>query len=110
MYDKLYKAIKEHCDLEDVSIVDACNHGADCGFSGFTYNGDCIEFWDNNSALIQDFAQEQAEEFGYNNWFELFATFGRKDLLELPDGYKILGAWFVLEEVGRQLANGGLEQ
>jgi len=101
--EKLHDAIKEHSDLEDANIIDAGVHGADAGFGGFTYDIDCIEFWDNNSALIQEFSQEEAEEFGHANWLELYSTFGRKDMLDSEDGYKVLGAWFVLEAVGRWL-------
>ena len=104
---ELYQAIKEHSNLEDETIIEAGNHGADCGFSGFIYNADCIEFWDDNNTLLQEWAQEQAEEFGHNNWLEMFSTFGRSDMLEIKDGFKVLGAWFALEEVGRWLENGG---
>ena len=108
MLTKLHKAIKDHSDLEDDSIKDAGEYGADGGFGGFIYNNDCIEFWDNNSSLIQEFAQDEAEQFGHDNWLEMFSNFGRKDMLEIEDGYKILGAWYVLEEVGRALTDNRL--
>lgn len=105
MIKELYKAIKKHVDLEDETIMDAGTHGADGGFGGFTYNNDCIDFFDENSDLIQEFAIEEAEQMGYKNWMEMVASFGRADMLNMVDGYKVLMAWYVLEEVGRWLEN-----
>ena len=100
---ELYNAIKEHADLENIEIMDAGNHGADGGFHGFIYNGDCIVFWEKNEELILDLAIDRAEAMGFDNWLELFNTFNRKDMLIFNFGYKVLGSWFILEEVGRWL-------
>jgi len=101
--EKLYEAIKQHSELEDESIIDAGNHGADAGWSGFTYNSDCIEFYDKNEDLIHDFIVDQAEGLGYKNWMEMFSNFVRADMLDMKEGWKVLAAWFVLEEIGRWL-------
>ena len=100
---KLYEAIKHHSNLEDESIIDAGKHGADTGWAGFTYNDDCIEFYDTNKTIIHEFCVERAEEFGYKNWMEMFSNLNRVDMLDLEDGFKILAAWFVLERVGHWL-------
>ncbi len=101
--EKLYKTIVEHtpyfAEEELDTFRDISEYGADAGYPGFTMDADCHEFWDKNSELIQEFAQDTAEEFGHANWLTLFGNFQRNDVLTTPDGYKVLGAWFVLEEV-----------
>ena len=103
MYKKLRQAIKDHSNLEDSSIRDAGNYGADGGFSGFIHYEESYDFYDNNKTLIHEFCQSQAEDLGYKNWMSMFAEFNRADMLEQEDGFKVLAGWFVLEEVGRWL-------
>jgi len=97
--EKLYKAVLKHSELTNDDLKEISEHGADGGWCEFIYNVDCIRFWDNNSELIQKYSQEQAENMGHKNWLVMFSTFGRADMLDGVDGYKILGAWFILESV-----------
>jgi hypothetical protein len=102
----LYERIKAHCEIEDESIVEAGQYGADAGWCGFTYTHDCVEFYDNNESLIYDLLYEQAEMMGHKNIDEMVSQFNRSDMLSTADGRKNLLAWFALEEVGRWLTEG----
>lgn len=105
VYNELLVAIKEHSGLDESEIIDAGNHGADSGFSGFTYNTDAVEFYDTNEEAIYDLLRETAESMGNKNIDELVSTFSRSDMLDTAEGRKVLLAWFALEEVGRWLEN-----
>ena len=100
---ELYNAVIDHADLEIDTIIDAANYGADSGFGGFTKNVDCIKFWDKNELVILEYSQEMAEELGEKNWMMMYSSFGRSDMIDDGEGFKTLGAWFILEEVGRWL-------
>ena len=103
MKKELIEMVVNQCGDKQYAI-DAGNHGADAGWPGFTYNSDCIEFFDKNKDMIEEFIEESVEEFGYENGMELANTFGRKDMLTMGiDGYKVLMSWFILEEAGRIL-------
>lgn len=103
LYRKLYRAIKDHADLEDDTIRKAGQHGADAGWGGFTYTSDCVEFYNDNERAIWELAQEMADSMGHKSPVEMFSTFNRKDMLDDPDTFKNLLAWFALEEVGHWL-------
>ena len=60
-HEALYRAIKEHCSLEDDSLLEVAQHGADAGWGGFTYTSDCVEFYDANEAAIYELLNETAE-------------------------------------------------
>lgn len=98
---ELYHAIREHSGLDWQSMVDAGNHGADGGFSGFIYTLDCAEFYRKNSAIIDDMMSERADDMGYDNVAAMWASFGRSDMLADRDSRDCLFAWFALEETGR---------
>lgn len=48
IFATLYKAIKDHSDLDDSSIADAGRYGASGGFGGFCYYTDTVAFYDKN--------------------------------------------------------------
>src|SRR5882724_5897294 len=98
IYERLYKAIKDHCDLEDSSIRDAAAHGADAGFGGFTYTKDACEFYQANKDDIWELLRDAADQQGMKP-MELVSHFGRSDMAEDPDQFENLLAWFALEEV-----------
>jgi hypothetical protein len=105
LYNELLAAIKEHSELDDTEIIDAGTHGADAGWSGFTYNEDAANFYDANEENIYELLNQTADEMGYKSVDALVATFTRSDMLATPEGRKVLLAWFALEEVGRWLEN-----
>jgi hypothetical protein len=102
IYQKLYRGIKDHCELEDDAIIDAGRHGADAGWGGFSYTKDCCEFYEANKEEIWELLREAADGQGLKP-LELVAQFGRSDMADDPDGLENLLAWFALEEVGRWL-------
>lgn len=104
IYEKLLAAIKAHSGLEDSEIMDAGNYGADCGWAGFCYTRDCVEFYEKNTGLIWELALDMAESMGCKNVIEMVAGFRRSDMLNDPDQFANLMAWFALEEVGLWLA------
>lgn len=103
VYQRLFDAIKDHSALEDSDIIQAGQYGADAGWNGFIYYGECCEFYDNNETKIYELLRDQASEMGFGNVDEMISGFGRSDMLDTPEGRKNLLAWFALEEVGRWL-------
>ena len=106
-YKKLYEAVKAHSELDDDQLREIAEHGADAGWSGFTYTGDCVDFYEANEAEIYELLNEQAESMGYDSPEAMIATFNRKDMLQDPDQRKNLLAWFALEEVAHWVESGG---
>lgn len=103
--EDLIDAIKKHGDLDDETIIDAGSNGADSGWGGFTYTGDCEEFYEENKALIWEMLQIGAEEFGCKSAVEFVGQFRRADMADDESGFKNLCAWYALEEGGRWLAD-----
>ena len=99
----LYEAIQIHTEGMEIGyMIDAANHGANGGYCGFTWNDDCYKFWNDNYDLIMNFCDEYIQDFGHKNWLELFNSFNDPGgIMGNRDGFKILGSWFILEEVGR---------
>jgi hypothetical protein len=87
--------------LEDVN-----NHGADTGWSGFTYTSETVEFFDEHEEAIMELAQQDADDMGYANVAEFVASFNRADMADTMGGYKNLMAWYALETVARQIVDG----
>lgn len=107
--ETLLKAIREHSNMEDDQIRDAGRHGADAGWPGFTYTGDCVEFTRDNSELIYELLAEDADSMGYDSIPALVVTFSRADMADTRDGYDNLLAWYALERAGQYLADCGDE-
>jgi hypothetical protein len=59
---ELVRAIREHSGLELASIRDAGNHGADAGWSGFTYTADGADFTRANRDLVWSLLAEEADQ------------------------------------------------
>lgn len=102
----MLEAVKKHSEMEEDAIQEAGEHGADCGWPGFTYTSDCVEFYDKHEDAIMDMVLEDAKEFGYKDVASFVASFARTDMLDTgAEGFKNLLAWYVLETVGRALAD-----
>lgn len=98
---ELYDAIKAHCDLEDESMIDAANHGADGGFNGFIYYTETVAFYDKNEEIILDYLEGLADNMGYDNVYEFVASLPAIKNVGDIDQLKNLYSWIILEEVGR---------
>jgi hypothetical protein len=119
-YKTLINAVVSRIGMD--SISDVINHGADAGFSGFTYYSETHSFAIRHRKDIIKLLNQQASELG-KEVVSMVASFGvfrnspmdNEDKTEL---YRFLGmgrceqsaitnvmAWFALEEVCRMFDN-----
>jgi hypothetical protein len=105
-YDRMVEDIKQRtgADEEPSILEEIANHGADAGWSGFTYTNDCVEFYEAHKEIIWQMLREDANSMGYNNVIAMVATFSRSDMLDDEDSFKNLLAWYALEEVAGRYA------
>lgn len=101
--DRLAAAVITHSGLERDQIIEAARVGADKGWSGFIYNIEAAAFFDQHDELIWDHLTQLADDLGEPNAAALIASFGRADMMHSYQGFKVLLAWFALEEAGRTL-------
>ena len=104
------------------SIMDVVNHGADAGYSGFTYYSDTCSFYRKHRADINQWIKDTFSDYGYKSAVEMVKNFNcAKDEEEENIGRCIYGgrlngndetmnvmnclAWFALEEVCRLFEN-----
>ncbi len=59
---KLARAVIRQTGREN--LEDIARHGADAGYSGFTYYSDTVSFFKRNRMAIRALAEQQAEDFG----------------------------------------------
>lgn len=101
MNEKLKKAvIKQIGDKE--SLKDVCEHGAEGGYSGFTYYSDTVKFYNKNEPEIWELLVETAESLGENVLTMIAGFSGAKNVAN-GDTFKNLMSWFALEEVARDV-------
>ena len=72
------------------SAPDVANHGADAGFSGFTYYTDTGPFYAKNRALIVALVENMADELGEGS-------------AQMVQGFNCLGKDYTMTEIGRTL-------
>jgi hypothetical protein len=101
--DALVAAIQAHSGLTRSDIRQAGKHGADAGWSGFTYTTDGAEFTRSNRSLVWELLSDDAEEFGFDSVPAFVASFNRCDMAETEDGFDCLLSWYALESAGRYL-------
>ena len=106
----LVAAIRDHSGLDNDEIRSAGEHGADAGWSGFTYTADGAEFTRANSDLIYRLLQESADDCGYPSVAAMVASFVRADMADTADGHDCLLAWWALETAGRYLSDCGVTE
>ena len=82
-------------------IAEAGEHGADAGWSGFTYTGECAKFYRDNMTLIDDMIAEMSDDMGHDNVAQFIGTWGRADMAQDGDQLDNLKAWFALEACGQ---------
>lgn len=118
-YPRMTRAILRKLDREDLRQV--TEHGADSGWSGFTYTQDCVNFYKAHKADILLMASDMASDLG-EDMLAMISRFGCLSNKGVPDYnqteiaealYSGRGesadtvrnamAWFALEEVAREL-------
>lgn len=82
---------------------DIANHGADCGFSGITYNRDAAKLFDKFDSEIWDIAYEEAQSMGCKSIPEFIAGFRRIDMADDIVTFKTLMVWFACEHLAREM-------
>lgn len=104
------------------AAIEAGNHGADAGWSGFTYYIDTDRFYRRNERAIMDCVREDAREFGEDSVSSFLASFRclRDCSIGVPEIDAWLCdsadddtdtmihnalAWYALETVGRRIAD-----
>lgn len=107
------------------TLSDITNHGADCGFTGFTYYSDTCEFTFKHWEEIWELAQEQASSSGTATVSEFISGFNcvtstpfeveeamHEVITNLPEGWQEVDtevpnalAWFALEETARNITD-----
>ena len=75
---------------------DVTNHGADCGFGGWTYYSDTVKFAKANRKAIAELSADMASEFDMGT-------------LEMIQGFNCIGTEYSLDEIGRCLYGSGDE-
>ncbi len=100
----LVAAVRDHSGLSVSEVQQAGEHGADCGWAGFTYTSDARDFTRANESLVWDLLADEAEDFG-SDVLTYVASFRRSDMASTPDGLNALLAWWALERAGRYLAD-----
>ncbi len=91
-------------NLKD-SMQDIANHGADQGYPGLTYYKETCQLYDKFKEEIWDALEEDREDMGYKNIFELIATFGRADAGS-DEEFKNLLVWYMAERIAREESDG----
>ena len=102
-YEELVKVVKAHSGMEDEELKEVVEHGADVGWSGFTYYVDTVEFYDNNEDLIWDLLEEMADNMGHKSPMELIGSFGGSQNAHNLTTFKNLLSWVALEEASHYL-------
>jgi hypothetical protein len=103
--DQLVEAVRDHSGLSLREIEQAGEHGADAGWSGFTYTTDGAEFTGKNVSLVWDLLADEADSFGAPNVAAHVASFTRCDMAQSPEGFDCLLSWWALETAGRYLVD-----
>ncbi len=124
MNEKLIKAvIKQLGGGNQKEVLESvCNGGANGGFNGFIYYTDTIKFFKTNRILIQELAENVAEDLGEDS-LSLIQTFNclKDEKFAISEIAKVLYgndkksdaaylimntlSWFALEEVARSFEN-----
>jgi hypothetical protein len=118
-FPRLTRAILRHLDREQ--LEDVARHGADTGWSGFTYYTETCAFYKAHKADILKMAEEMASDLGEDmitmiRNFNCLSTNRKPDYSqseiaealysgrgECADIIRNAMAWFALEEVAREL-------
>ena len=102
------------------TAADVANHGADAGFSGFTYYSDTCAFYANHQTDIMTMVEEMADQLdeGSVEMVRNFNCLGKDNYTAEEVGKTMYGskakhhtqvanalAWFALEEVCRAYEN-----
>jgi hypothetical protein len=123
-FPKLTKTVLSHLDIEQ--LADVARHGADAGWSGFTYYTETVAFFRRHRKDIMALAKDSADAMGNDGMIKMIRNFGCLSSGQYPNRkpdytadevaeaiYTNRGgnvdliqnamAWFALEEIAREL-------
>jgi hypothetical protein len=118
-FPRLTRTILRHLDRE--RLEDVARHGADAGWSGFTYYHDTIAFYKAHKGDILKLAEQMAGELGEDtlamiSHFRCLSNKGNPDFTQTEIAEALYSgrgdnagmirnalSWFALEEVAREL-------
>ena len=119
-FPRLTRAILRRLNRDE--LTDVAKHGADAGWSGFTYYSETCAFFKAHKADILEMAKQMADDIGDGGMIQLVRGFrclgnnGKPDYSEdeiaesiysgrgeSSDVIRNAMAWFALEEVAREL-------
>lgn len=103
-HERLYAAIARNLTVPE--LLDVARHGADAGWSGFSYYQDTTAFYGRHKADIWELLAQAGEEQGERNLFRILAGFREAETAQDVDTFENLMAWFALEEVARHVLDG----
>jgi len=109
--NELKGAVLDWLESEDVDyrlgqIEDLLTHGCVSGMVGsLIYYTDTCKFYADHKAEIYSMAEDQSENIGYKNAFELFANLNGAENVGSIDQLENLLAWYGFEEMARQIAD-----
>lgn len=86
------------------SAADIANHGADCGFPGLIYNSDGAKLFDRFGDELWEMLADEADSLG-ESVPAMIANFGRVDMADGLDRFKMLIVWFAAERIARELTD-----
>jgi hypothetical protein len=90
-------------EFEDQELKDVVTHGVDGGFSGLTYYTETVKLFEEHKDEIFDKLADLTEERGYDNIFELLATFNKNHMPWNYDQFANQLVWFMAEETAREI-------
>ena len=100
----MLRAVRIHSGLSYRELQEAGLHGADCGWSGFTYTHDTASFYESNTDDVWELLSDHADDLGMSP-LALLASFNRAGDVSDAASFSNLLAWFALEEVGRYVSD-----
>lgn len=84
-------------------LEDIANYGADAGFPHMTYYADTSEIYDAFSNEIWEQLNNDVEELGYKNVFDMMQHWNRVDMSHSDASLKCLLVWYMAERVAYEL-------
>jgi hypothetical protein len=106
-YSDLTKAVIHQFGSESdflESAQDIADHGADAGWSGFTYYHDTMRFYDLCEEIIWDALDKDADAFG-ESILQFIAGFRDAHQITDLDTFKNMLAWYALETAAQEIVS-----
>ncbi|MCB0032664.1 MAG: hypothetical protein KDE51_01480 [Anaerolineales bacterium] len=84
-------------------LEDIANYGASAGFPYITYYRDTSEIYETFSTEIWEQLDQDVEELGYKNVFDMMQHWGSANSCHSDASFKCLLVWYMAERVAYEL-------